>query len=96
MEKIKEKREFSIDYKIFTKDDILSLIELFGKLSNEILDKSKEIRHKYFVQEGWKESSVKDRDVDTSYSKLVFTSSDNSICSFTLEDILKGLSLIHI
>jgi hypothetical protein len=90
MEKIKEKREFSIDYKIFAKDDILLLIKLFGKLSNEILDKSKEIRYKYLIQEGWKESSVKDKDADTSYSKLVFTSYDNSIFTATLDDILKG------
>lgn len=46
MEKAKEKREFPIDNKIFTKENILLLIKLFVKLSNEILDKSKEIRHK--------------------------------------------------
>jgi hypothetical protein len=89
METIKEKNEISIDNKIFTNDDILNLMKLFVKQSNAILDKSKEIRHKNLIQEGWKESSIKERDTDLSNSKLVFTSSDNSIYSCTPEEILK-------
>jgi hypothetical protein len=89
MENIKEKNEISIDNKIFTKDDILNLIKLFVKQSNAILDKSKEIRHKNLIQEGLKESSIKERETDLSYSKLVFTSSYNSIHSCTVEDFLK-------
>jgi hypothetical protein len=95
MEKAEEKREFSIDNKIFTKDDILLLIKLFGKLSNEILDKSKEIRHKDLIQEGWKESNIKERDIDTSYSNLVFISYDNSTFGGTLEDILEDNEILE-
>jgi len=91
---IKEKKEFSIDNKIFTRDDILSLIKLFGKLSFEILDKSKEIRYKDLIHEGWKELNIKERDIDTSYSKLVFTFYDNSTYSGTLEDILKDYDIL--
>jgi hypothetical protein len=95
MEKVKEKREFSIDNKIFTKGDIILLIKLFGKLSNEILDKSKEIRHKDLIQEGWNESNIKEREINTSYSKLVFTSYDNSTFSGTLEDILEDNEILE-
>jgi hypothetical protein len=94
MEKINEKREFPIDNKIFTKDNILDLIKLFGKLSNEILDKSKEIRYKDLIRDGWNESNIKERDIDTSYSNLVFTSYDNSIYTGTLDDIIKGYDIL--
>jgi hypothetical protein len=64
MKEIIEKREISIDNKIFTKDDVMSLIKLFNKLSNEILDKSKEIKRKELIQEGWKESNITERYID--------------------------------
>jgi hypothetical protein len=89
MENIKEIKEISIDNKIFTKDDILDLILLFVKQSTAILEKSKEIRSKELIQEGRKESTVKERETDLSNSKLVFTASDNSIHSCTPEEILK-------
>jgi hypothetical protein len=94
MENIKEKREFSIDNKIFTKGDILLLIKLFGKLSTEILDKSKQIKYKDLIQKGWKESDIKEIDIDTSYSNLIFTSYDNSTFSRPLEDILKDNDIL--
>ena len=88
MDTIKEKSEFSIDNKIFTRKDILNLIKLFMKQSIAILDKSKAIRQKNYIQEGWKESSVNQRDTNLSYSRLIFTSSDNSIYSCTPEEVL--------
>ena len=95
MEKVKEKKEFSIDNKIFTKGDILLLIKLFGKLAQEILDKSKEIKYKDLIQEGWKESNIKEREINTSYSILAFTSYDNSIYSGALEDILEDNEILE-
>jgi hypothetical protein len=87
MEKIKEKREFSIDNKIFTREDVLELIKLFGTLSGDILAKSKEIKRKNLIREGWKESDITENYLDTSYSNLEFIFCDNSIYSGTLEDI---------
>jgi hypothetical protein len=95
METIKEIKEISIDNKIFTKDDILDLIMLFVKQSNAILDKSKEIRSKELIQEGLKESTVKEREKDLSNSKLVFISSDNLIHSFSPEEILKENDILE-
>lgn len=95
MEKAKEKREFSIDNKIFTKGDILLLIKLFGKITDEILDKSKEIKYKDLIQEGWKESDIKEKDTDTSYSNLIFTSYNNSTFGGTLKDILSDNEIIE-
>jgi hypothetical protein len=95
MEKAKEKREFSIDNKIFTKGDILLLVKLFGKLSNEILGKSKEIKYKGLIQQGWKASDIKEKDIDTSYSNLIFTSYDNSTFSCALEDISEDNEILE-
>jgi hypothetical protein len=88
MGNIKDKNEIRIDNKIFTKDNILNIIKLLVNQSKAILDKSKEIRRKKLIQEGWEESSIKEKDIDLSYSKLVFISSDNSLQSYTIEDIL--------
>ena len=62
-----EKKEFSIDNKIFTKNDIISLVQLFVKLSNEILDKSKKIKHKELIQEGWLETNISEKYINTSH-----------------------------
>ncbi len=94
MKKTKEKREISIDNKIFTKDDVMSLIKLFNKLSNEILDKSKEIKREELIQEGWKESNITERYIDTSHSNLEFRASDNSKYTGTFEEILKANGIL--
>jgi hypothetical protein len=81
-----EKKELLIDNKIFTKDDIISLINLLVKHSGEILDKSKETRRQDFIQKEWKESSIKEGDVDTSHSRVEFTSSDHLKYTWTFEE----------
>jgi hypothetical protein len=88
MKKSKEKREVSIDNKIFTKDDIISLIKLFNKLSNEILDKSKKIKREELIRKGCKESSIEEKDIDNSNSSLELISSDNSTYTASLDQIL--------
>jgi hypothetical protein len=94
MKEIIEKREISIDNKIFTKDDVMSLIKLFNKLSNEILDKSKEIKRKELIQEGWKESNITERYIDTSHSSLELSASDNSKYTGTFEEILQANGIL--
>lgn len=59
MEIIKEIRELLIDNKIFTKNDILALINLFIKLSNDILEKSKEIKRNDLIHEGCNEKILR-------------------------------------
>jgi len=88
MNELEEKREISIDNKIFYKDDIISLFKLFNKLSNEILDKSKKIKREELIQKEWKESNIEERDIDQSHSRLEFTSSDNSTYTGSLDQIL--------
>lgn len=88
MKELKEKRELLIDNKIFTKNDVISLIKLFNKLSNEILDKSKVIRREELIHKGCKESSIEERDIDNSNSCLEFTFSDNSTYTGSLDQIL--------
>jgi len=87
---LEEKRELLIDNKIFTKNDITSLIKLFTKLSNEILDKSKEIKRKDLIREGWQEQNIKEQYIDTSQSSLEFTYSDNSIYNGKIEEFVES------
>ena len=87
---LKEKREFIIKNKIFTKNDITSLIKLFTKLSNEILDKSKEIKRKDLIREGWQEQNIKEQYIDTSQSSLEFTYSDNFIYNGKIEEFVES------
>jgi len=81
-----EKKELLIDNKVFTKDDIISLINLIIKNSKEILDKSKEARRQDFIQKDWKEAYINENDIDTSHSRLEFTSSDHLKYTGTFEE----------
>ncbi len=87
---LKEKREFIIKNKIFTKNDILTLINLFIKLSNDILDKSKEIKRNDLIHEGCNEQNIKEQYIDTSQSSLEFTYSDNSIYNGKIEEFVES------
>jgi hypothetical protein len=89
-----EKKEFSIDNKIFTKNDIISLVQLFVKLSNEILDKSKKIKHKELIQEGWLETNISEKYINTSHSGIEFTSSDKSKYSFSFKEISEAKDVL--
>ena len=89
-----EKREVSIDNKIFTKKDIISLVQLFIKLSNDILDKSKEIKHKELIQEGWPETNISEKYINTSHSGIEFTSSDKSKYSFSFNEISEAKDIL--
>jgi hypothetical protein len=89
-----EKKEVSIDNKIFTKNDIISLVQLFVKLSNDILDKSKEIKHKELIQEGWPETNISEKYINTSRSGIEFTSSDKSKYSFSFKEISEAKDIL--
>jgi hypothetical protein len=81
-----EKKELLIDNKIFTKDDIITLIKLLIRCSMDILNKSKAARRKDFIEKEWKEAFIKDGDVDTSHSRLEFTTSDHIKYTGTFEE----------
>jgi hypothetical protein len=102
MNKLIEKKELIIDNKIFTKDELKSLIELFVKLSNEILDKSKEMKRRDLIREGWNELNITEKHIDTSHSGIDFTASDNSKHCVALKtvseanDILDSKEIVEI
>lgn len=81
-----EKRDLLIDNKIFNKDDIISLIKLLISNSGEIIDKSKELRRKDLIQKEWKETNIKESDLDTSHSRIEFTYTDHTKYTGTFED----------
>jgi len=78
MNSLVEKREVRIDNKILTKDDVISLVRLFGKLSNEILDKAKEIKRKQLIQKEFSADTVEEIVNNLGHSDIEFTASDNS------------------
>jgi hypothetical protein len=94
MKDIVVKREVRIEYKIFTKDDVISLIKLFIKLSNEILDRSKEIKQTELIQEGWMETNISEKYINTSHSGIEFTSSDKSKYSFSFKEVSEAKDVL--
>jgi hypothetical protein len=86
---VREKKELIIKNKIFTKNEVLSLIRLFIKTSNDILDKSKEIKRNDLIHKGCNEQNIKEQYIDASQSSLEFTLSDNSIYNGTIEEFIE-------
>jgi hypothetical protein len=87
MKDINEKKELQIDNKIFTTSDIANLIMLFIGQSDKILEKSKEVRRKDLIREGWSEKNISEGYINTSHSGITLTSSDKSNYTFAFEDI---------
>jgi hypothetical protein len=94
MEHTKEKREFLIDYKIFTKDNAISLIKIFIDSSIEILEKSKDNYRKELIEKGYEVSVIGKSDIDRGYSKLEFTDSDHSKYTTRFEDITETIDIL--
>ena len=94
MEKFIETKEILIDNKVFTKDDLKVLVTIFIKQSNEILNRSKEIKRHDLIREGLKEHDLTDRNVDTSHSRLEFITSDNSKHTCTFEEIFEANKIL--
>lgn len=99
---LKEKKELIIRNKIFTKNDLLSLIRLFIKLSNDILDKSREIKRNDLINEGYNEQNITEPYINTSQSCIEIAYSDNSIYNGTIEEfketdaILAGKKIVEV
>jgi len=89
MNSLVEKREAWIDNKILTKDDVISLVRLFVKLSNEILDKAKEIKRKQLIQKGYSDIIIEEIINSLGHSDIEFTASDNSRFTGSFDKILK-------
>jgi hypothetical protein len=94
MKKPWEKKEIIIENKIFTKNDIVSLIGLFSKLCSEILYKSKEMKHRDLIREGWTDLNIAEKHTDTSHSNIEFTSSDNLKYNLTFEEMAEVKAII--
>jgi hypothetical protein len=94
MKELKEKRELLIENKIFTGNDLISFIKLVIKLSDEILYKSKEIKHKELIHEGWTETNISEKYINTSHSGIEFTSSDKSKYSFSFKEISEAKDIL--
>lgn len=85
MERTKAKKEFLIDYKIFTRDNSISLIKIFINTSMVILEKSKD---------NYEESVIRKSDVDRGYSKLEFTDSHHSKYTTRFEEITETIDIL--
>jgi hypothetical protein len=94
MKEIKEKRELQIENKIFTKNDLISLIRLFIAQSIVILDKSKGIKRQNLIRDGWQEKNGTEQHLDTSHSGIEFTSADKLKYSFSFNEISEATKIL--
>lgn len=94
MERTKAKKEFLIDYKIFTRDNSISLIKIFINTSMVILEKSKDNYRKELIEKGYEESVIRKSDVDRGYSKLEFTDSNHSKYTTRFEEITETIDIL--
>jgi hypothetical protein len=95
MERTKAKKEFLIDYKIFTRDNAISLIKIFINTSMVILEKSKDNFRKELIEKGYEESVIRKSDVDRGYSKLEFTDSHHSKYTTRFEEITETIDILR-
>ena len=89
MNNLVEKREVWIDNKIFTKNDVLSLVRLFVKISNEIIDRAKEIKRNELIQKKLPANTIEEIIDDIGTISIEFTTSDNSTYTGSSDKILE-------
>jgi hypothetical protein len=95
MKDLKVKKELQIDNKIFTKNDLANLFRLFIVRSNDILEKSKDLRRQELIREGWSEKNINESYINTSHSGITLTSSDNSNSIFSFEEIDEAIKTLE-
>ncbi len=89
MNNLVETKEVWIDNKILTKDDVISLIKLFVNLSNEFLEKVKEIKRKELIQKELSAVTIEEIINGLGNSGIEFTASDNSTYNGSFDQILE-------
>jgi hypothetical protein len=89
------KKELLIDNKIISKEDIAALVKLLIIHSGVILEKSKDARRKDLLQKELKEAFINEGDVDTSHSRLEFTSSDHIKYTGTFEESAELIEVLN-
>jgi hypothetical protein len=89
------KKELSIDNKIFTKDEVLSFIKLFVKQSSDVLNESKEKKRQELIGEGWPESNITEKHLNTCHAGFDLTSSDNDKFSYKFEQIEDAAQILN-
>jgi hypothetical protein len=77
MNNLIEKREVWIDNKILTKDDVLSLVSLFVKISGEVLEKAKEIKRDELNLKNLSPATIGEVINNTGNLSIELTTSDN-------------------
>jgi hypothetical protein len=94
MENNKAKKELLIENKIFTNDNAITLINLFIKTADEILEKSKASYRKDLIEKGYIESGIQKSDIDRGHSKLEFTDSDHLKYTSAFEEISETIGIL--
>ena len=89
MNNLIEKKEIWIDNKIFTKEDVIALVRLFVKISNEILARAKEIKRNELIQKKLSINTIEEIINDIGNISIEFTTSDNSTYTGSSDKILE-------
>jgi hypothetical protein len=94
MKELKEKRELLIDDKIFTIEDVVSLIKLAVKASEAIQAKSSGLMQPDFNGASLQGTNTNVKYPETSHSCIELTCSDNSKLSFSFGEIKEAADLL--
>jgi hypothetical protein len=95
MKDLKVKQELLIDDKIFTKENIISLIELVVKSAEEILAKSTGVTHGNLEGESMPEIYTSGKHTYPGHSCIEFTTEDNLKLSFSFEEKKEAIEILN-
>jgi hypothetical protein len=94
MKELKEKRELRIENKIFTIANLTDLIRLFSKQSNELENKSAEMKRQELIGKGLPESVISEGYLNSGHSYIELVSYDNSKYSFSSGEMEEAIGIL--
>lgn len=95
MAQIKETRRLIIKNRILTSDDIRNLAAIFSNLSNEILEKSREIAKKDMEGKGLSEDFINEQLLSIGHVEVEIRASDGSKYAGSVEDIIDSGNFLN-
>lgn len=94
MKEIKERKELHIENKIFTIANLTDLIRIFIKQTNELENKSTELKRQELVRKGLPESVISEGYLNSGHSDIALVSDDNSKYNFSSEEHEEAIGIL--
>lgn len=94
MKQLKERRELQIENKIFTIANLTDLIRLFIRQSDELENKSAELKRQELVRKGLPETVISEGYLNSGHSDIALVSDDNSKYNFSSEELEEAIGIL--